>query len=1235
MATTFNLSNSFGFTDPDSLSSSVTPERGLQGDGIAYNAGTGNLFVIRTDAPSGPASRVQSVLEFTADGTYVGEFDFGSIGQVAVGGTVLPNGNLLIAALNPGANNTFATRLVEVTTTGTIVDNGIDITLPAEFNDRDQRGLVVGVTYSPGYDTNSRLRSKEDTVLVITSRSQEIVEFDLEGEIVASVDLSQYGVTAPQGLAINPATGNIFVADEATTSGGTNKIYEISPLRDELAVVGTNTQIPRFGSLVSIVETESEFGLTDPEGISFAADGTLYVVFDGDDANGSNLVANFLPTNPQTTTKLSIDESFTFDFSDGEGLAFRASDNTLFVLQASTTNGPVWNIFQYDTTGAQVGTEFTVDLGSFGPQDITVRSDNGNLILSGLNLGNFNQRFVEIDPATQTQAAGGIDFSFAAGFTSDVFSGVFYNPNTQTLFGTDYLDKSVKEYNPITGAIKTTNGIEHKWNVGSLISSQTLSPQAITYDQHTGHYFLAGDVDSGNLIYEVGLTFAANGTPTTRLYGVTNTELTLGIQDAEGLAIDPNTRTLYASFDNDRFDVQTFSSVPVEGIGGKVARATLSDPTAIPTLRTIDKFGVEGVPINLTLADFTTIPAQNFAPTVPAFSGGTLDSVVVLSLPSFGTLSLNETAVTIGQTIASTDLADLSYVSNPGFSGVDTFQVSASNGTDSSAPAHIDFFVSSSNASQLTAIDTFSIDLGVAGDDRFNNSADGLVFNPTTQKVYTASSFRINPTNPETIGWRLIESNPDGSQPRVILQSEATALSVTGQTPFTPLPNVPVLDLVADTQTDGTQDLAVVQGTGTARDGNILILSTRGALVREITPDGELVDGGINFDAPGVFELNGAFDRSAVGIVHAVENGQEYVYVTDFGERLIRKVPALTGTNADPAIVTEDQIVSEIFLQTALPESRLQDITIDALTGNFFVADDASGNASIYEITPTGTVLGATDMLALGQELGLEQGLSGQALTDFVNKFADLEGISIDPTTRTLYTAIDDDGVGQFGLEEIGRQVVAISLDADSLFATGTPGPDDLVPSSDSFIGVNSLVFTGAGNDTVDIPAGGANLGFNRLFTGSGSDIIYVADGDRAFGGSGDDEFDATLASGYRLSGGAGDDEFFLGVGGRALGGDGNDTFTVLEGGNNLLSGGAGADTFWILTDSAALLGSANTIVDYTIGTDVIGIANQIADSVDDLTLSGSNISLNGVLVATLNGVNAADATFVFGNPLA
>jgi len=197
---------------------------------------------------------------------------------------------------------------------------------------------------------------------------------------------------------------------------------------------------------------------------------------------------------------------------------------------------------------------------------------------------------------------------------------------------------------------------------------------------------------------------------------------------------------------------------------------------------------------------------------------------------------------------------------------------------------------------------------------------------------------------------------------------------------------------------------------------------------------------------------------------------------------------------------------------------------------------------------------------------------------------------------------------------------------------SATPEDDDLTPQTGSFSGVNSLVFTGAGNDRVDIPAGQANLGFslgfNRIFTGSDIDEIFVADGDRAFGGSGNDILDASDASGYRLSGGAGDDQFFLGVGGRALGGDGNETFTVGEDGGNLLSGGAGSDLFNILTDNPALFTTPNTIVDFTVGTDTLGILNQgVNFGFNDLTLEENEIKVGSNTIAILVGVQTSTLT--------
>ncbi|MBD2569833.1 alkaline phosphatase PhoX [Anabaena lutea] len=199
------------------------------------------------------------------------------------------------------------------------------------------------------------------------------------------------------------------------------------------------------------------------------------------------------------------------------------------------------------------------------------------------------------------------------------------------------------------------------------------------------------------------------------------------------------------------------------------------------------------------------------------------------------------------------------------------------------------------------------------------------------------------------------------------------------------------------------------------------------------------------------------------------------------------------------------------------------------------------------------------------------------------------------------------------------------SLIQDNNLVTGTPGKDDLVAGVD-FDGVNDTVFSGAENDTVDAPFGGSLAGNNRIFTGSGEDKIFAADGDDAFSSSGNDEFYAIDASGYRFSGGVGNDEFYLGADGRALGGVGNDKFYVVEGGGNLLSGGAGADQFWILTGD--LPSAANTVVDFEIGTDVLGIAGQGAGfDFADLTLSGNSIAVGDKTIAILTGVNTTSLT--------
>ncbi|MTJ51999.1 phytase [Anabaena sp. UHCC 0253] len=208
------------------------------------------------------------------------------------------------------------------------------------------------------------------------------------------------------------------------------------------------------------------------------------------------------------------------------------------------------------------------------------------------------------------------------------------------------------------------------------------------------------------------------------------------------------------------------------------------------------------------------------------------------------------------------------------------------------------------------------------------------------------------------------------------------------------------------------------------------------------------------------------------------------------------------------------------------------------------------------------------------------------------------------------------------------RLGVSAAIAETAQVVAGTTGIDDLFVNG-GIDGINDIVFTGASNDTIDTVFGANSpfAGNNNIDAGSGNDSIFVNKGDRAFGSDGNDTFDARDGKGgNRMSGGAGDDTFFLGSNDRALGGDGNDKFYVVLGDGNLLSGGAGADQFWIV--NGELPKAANTILDFQIGTDVLGISGQGAGfDFSDLTLNGNSIAIGTTTVATLSGVSTSSLT--------
>jgi alkaline phosphatase len=213
---------------------------------------------------------------------------------------------------------------------------------------------------------------------------------------------------------------------------------------------------------------------------------------------------------------------------------------------------------------------------------------------------------------------------------------------------------------------------------------------------------------------------------------------------------------------------------------------------------------------------------------------------------------------------------------------------------------------------------------------------------------------------------------------------------------------------------------------------------------------------------------------------------------------------------------------------------------------------------------------------------------------------------------------------------DIGETMIASVTEVKQQeLVAGTAGNDTLIATPSGAVdGVYDTVFTGTGNDTVDL-AFNTNARNNRADLGSGNDVIYVSRNDRAFGSAGDDIFEALDGKGgNRMSGGAGNDTFYLGKDDYALGGDGADKFFASNGGGNTISGGAGADQFWIA--NAELPGAGNKVVDFQVGTDVIGIvaASSLGISASTLKLAqvGDDTAINfgAQTLATLVGIQAS-----------
>ncbi|MEM6253561.1 MAG: glycerophosphodiester phosphodiesterase family protein [Cyanobacteria bacterium P01_D01_bin.156] len=255
--------------------------------------------------------------------------------------------------------------------------------------------------------------------------------------------------------------------------------------------------------------------------------------------------------------------------------------------------------------------------------------------------------------------------------------------------------------------------------------------------------------------------------------------------------------------------------------------------------------------------------------------------------------------------------------------------------------------------------------------------------------------------------------------------------------------------------------------------------------------------------------------------------------------------------------------------------------------------------------------------------------LNGDGETSFSFPFVTIEDVLV-LDENTILVANDNNypfsiGRGFTGQEIDNNEVIVLELDnplaLDSRLGTaGIPEPAPILGDE----GENVLVGT-VSNNTI---AGG--LSGDIISGGDGDDVLRgdlnsrdpqgnAGGDDLIFGGAGNDRIGGKGGN-DELFGDAGDDLLWGDAGDDILRGDlGNDTLT----GDNF-SGGSGSDTFILATGEGT-----DTITDFELGTDFIGLADGLTFEQLSLGQNGDSavITVGDEDLAFLNGVTASALT--------
>ena len=313
------------------------------------------------------------------------------------------------------------------------------------------------------------------------------------------------------------------------------------------------------------------------------------------------------------------------------------------------------------------------------------------------------------------------------------------------------------------------------------------------------------------------------------------------------------------------------------------------------------------------------------------------------------------------------------------------------------------------------------------------------------------------------------------------------------------------------------------------------------------------------------------------------EPAAEYLYLTD----AIPVAPATEGGSANNGL-------AELL---AIDNAG----TLLALERSF--AAGVGNNLRLYEVN----IQGATDISGLESIAGNSniRPVEKRLLLDFGAlgiQLDNTEALSLGPVLADGRQSIIVASDNNFNPDAQITQLLAFALDLNRNVTQGTSGNDTLVGGMNS----DDVILGGDGDDVL---RGDLNNRSAQTGEAGGDDLIYGGAGsDRIGGKSGND----------RLFGDAGDDQIWGDDGDDIIrGGEGNDILT----GDNF-SGGRGTDTFVL-----AIGEGSDTIVDFEVGIDLIGLAGGL--SFGQISISQQNnqtaiIAAADETLAVLQGVNAS-----------